>query len=225
VSRPLCPALPADLAVRAGKVARMSRRGVGSIALAAAVTVAVGGCAGGAIGQDTPQSSGQSFVSGSGTSLLKPGSRPMAPAVSGTTLAGRHLNLATYRGSVVVVNFWASWCGPCRAEAPGLAALAARFRSRGVQFVGVDVRDDPTSADAFLRTYRITYPSLNDPGEQIALDFSQSLPIAATPTTLVIDRSGRIAGRIFGSVSYNGLKTLIMQVAAEHSVTAAGATR
>jgi thiol-disulfide isomerase/thioredoxin len=203
----------------------MSRRRAGGIALAVAVSVAVGGCATGAIGQDTPQSSGQSFVSGSGTSLLKVGSRPLAPDVSGTTLAGRHLNLATYRGSIVVINFWASWCGPCRAEAPGLEALAGRFRSRGVQFIGVDVRDDPTSADAFLRAYRISYPSLNDPGEQIALAFSQSVPVAATPTTLVIDRSGRVAGRIFGSVSYNGLKALITQVAADHSVTAAGAAR
>lgn len=203
----------------------MSRRAAGGIALAAAVSVAAGGCATGAIGQDTPQSSGQSFVSGSGTSLLKAGSRPQAPEVSGTTLAGRHLNLASYRGSIVVINFWASWCGPCRAEAPGLEALASRFGSRGVQFVGVDVRDDPTSADAFQRTYRISYPSLTDPGEQIALAFSQSVPVAATPTTLVIDRSGRIAGRIFGSVSYNGLKTLITQVEADHSVTAAGAAR
>jgi thiol-disulfide isomerase/thioredoxin len=225
VSRPLRPARPADLAVRAGKVARMSRRGAGNIALAAAVTVAVGGCTAGAIGQDTPQSSGQSFVSGSGASLLKPGSRPMAPAVSGTTLAGRHLTLATYRGSIVVVNFWASWCGPCRAEAPGLEALAARFRSRGVRFVGVDVRDEPSSADAFVRSYRIAYPSLADPGEQVALKFSQSVPVASTPTTLVIDRSGRIAGRIFGSASYDALKTMITQVAAEHSVTASGATR
>jgi thiol-disulfide isomerase/thioredoxin len=225
VSRSTHHAQSADLSVRAGTAAQLSRRAARAIALAAAVTLAVAGCAGGAIGQDTPQSSGQSFVSGSGTSLYKVGSRSMAPDISGKTLAGQHLSLASYRGSIVVLNFWASWCGPCRAEAPDFAALSTRLRSGGVRFLGIDVRDDPTSAAGFLHTFQINYPSLNDPGEQIAVAFSKTVPPAAIPTTLVIDRTGHIAGRIVGGASYNALKALIMKVAGEHSVTAAGAAR
>jgi len=225
VSRLPHHAHPADLSVRAGTAAQLSRRAAGAIALAAAVTLAVAGCAGGAIGQNTPQSSGQSFVSGSGISLYKVGSRPVVPDISGKTLTGQHLSLSTYRGSTVVINFWASWCGPCRAEAPDFAALATRLRSRGVRFLGIDVRDDPTGAAGFLRTYQISYPSLNDPGEQIALAFSKTVPPAAIPTTLVIDRSGHIAGRIVGGASYDALQALITQVAGEHSATAAGAAR
>ncbi|HUZ23493.1 MAG TPA: TlpA disulfide reductase family protein [Streptosporangiaceae bacterium] len=203
----------------------MSRRTAGGIALAAVAALAVAGCASGPIGQDTPQSSGQSFVSGSGTNLYKTGSRPLAPDISGTTLTGQHLSLASYRGSVVVLNFWGSWCGPCRAEAPDLAALATHFRSRGVRFLGIDIRDDPTGADAFDKTFQVTYPSLNDPGDELALDFRGTVPPAGIPTTLVIDRSGRIAARVVGSVSYNGLKALITPVAAEHPVTTGGAAR
>ena len=84
-----------------------------------------------------------------------------------------------------------------------------------MRFVGVDIRDDPASAEAFMRTFRIGYPSLNDPNDEIALDFSGTVPPAGIPTTLVIDRSGRIAARIVGQVSYSGLKALIRQVAAE----------
>jgi thiol-disulfide isomerase/thioredoxin len=225
VSRLPRPAPPADLAVRASTAARQGRRASGGIALAAAVVFAVAGCAGGPIGQDTPQSSGQSFVSGSGTNLYKPGSRPVAPVISGKTLTGQHLSLASYRGSVVILNFWGSWCGPCRAEAPDLAALATHFRSRAVRFLGIDIRDDPTGADAFERTFRITYPSLSDPGDELALAFRGTVPPAGIPTTLVIDRRGRIAARIVGSVSYNGLKALITPVAAEHPVTTDGAAR
>jgi len=116
-----------------------------------------------------------------------------------------------------VLNFWGSWCGPCRQEAPALAALARHFRSRGVRFLGVDIRDSPVSAEAFMRDFGIQYPSLNDPGDQIALDFRSTVPPAGVPTTLVISRSGRITGRVIGEASYNGLKALIARAAAEPS--------
>jgi peroxiredoxin len=203
----------------------MSRRRVAGLALAAVATLAVAGCGGGAIGQNTPLSNGQNFVSGTGTSVFKVGSRPAAPDVSGKTLTGAHLSLASYRGSVVVINFWGSWCPPCRAEAPDLAALASRFLPRGVRFLGIDIQDDPTSAEAFMHTFEITYPSLNDPGDEIALDFRTTVPPSAIPSTLVIDRTGHIAARVIGSISYNGLKALITQVIAERPVKTDGARR
>jgi hypothetical protein len=81
----------------------------------------------------------------------------------------------------------------------------------------VDIRDDRASAEAFMHTFRIGYPSLNDPADAIALDFSGTVPPAGIPTTLVIDRTGRIAARIVGTVSYNGLEALITQVRAERA--------
>ena len=187
-------------------------------ALAAAGAMMVAGCAAGPVAQDTPASNGQSFVSGSGgTTVFKAGTGPVAPAVAGTALGGAKLSLAVYHGHVVVMNFWGSWCTPCRAEAPALAQLARQFRSSGVQFLGVDIRDSPASAEAFMRDFSIQYPSLNDPGDEIALDFRSTVPPAGIPTTLVIARNGRVAARVIGEASYDGLKYLIAHAAAQPS--------
>jgi thiol-disulfide isomerase/thioredoxin len=184
-----------------------------SIAAAVVATVALAGCAGGAIGADTPDSSGQSFVgSAYSSTLFRADARPAAPDISGTTLTGQHLSLSDYRGSVVVINFWGSWCAPCRAEAPDLSALAQNEAPHGVHFLGIDIRDTTVAADAFIKSFGISYPSLNDPGDDLALAFRGTVPPAAIPTTLVIDRSGRIAARILGSVSYDSLHALIAQV-------------
>jgi len=184
-----------------------------AVTAAAAAMLALAGCGGGAIGADTPASSGQSFVgSAYNSTVFRAGGRPAAPDISGTTLAGQHLSLSAYRGSVVILNFWGSWCSPCRAEAPDLTALAANYSARGVRFLGVDIRDDPVSADAFVKSFRVPYPSLNDPSDELALAFRGTVPPAAIPSTLVIDRRGRIAARILGSVSYDSLRVLITQV-------------
>jgi thiol-disulfide isomerase/thioredoxin len=191
-------------------------RGVAAgAALATATVLALAGCAGGAIGQSTVASNGKSFVAGSYQTTVYPrGSGPLSPDVSGTTLAGKKLTLAGYRGDVLVLNFWGSWCGPCREEAPALAALATRFRPRGVRFLGVDIRDSPPAATAFQRTFRISYPSINDPSDRIALAFQSTVPPAGIPTTLVIGRTGRVAARIVGQVTYPALGKLIADVAA-----------
>lgn len=183
-------------------------------ALAAAAVLAVAGCDGGAIGADTPVSSGQSFVGASyDSTFYAVGHRPDAPAVAGTTITGKHLSLSAYRGEVVVLNFWGSWCSPCRAEAPGLGTLARQLQGKGVQFVGVDIRDQPDSALAFDQQFGVSYPSLSDPNDQIALEFHSTVPPSAIPTTVIIDRQGRIAARVVGEASYAQLKSLITQVA------------
>jgi thiol-disulfide isomerase/thioredoxin len=175
-------------------------------------------CSGGATAQQTAVGNGSSFVSGSyGTTVYQRGARPAAPQVTGTTLSGTSFALSADRGAVVVLNFWGSWCTPCRQEAPALGELARHLSGTGVRFVGVDIRDDPASAQAFMRTFRISYPSLNDPGDAIALAFSGTVPPAGIPTTLVIDRSGRIAARIVGTASYDGLSALVAQVSAVRS--------
>lgn len=186
--------------------------------LASAAVLAVASCSGGAIGASTPVSSGQSFVGGSYSSTYyAPGARPAAPRVSGTTLTGAKFSLRAQRGSVVVLNFWGSWCAPCRREAPALAALATYFKTAPVLFFGDDVQDSPANALAFERTFSIGYPSLNDPGEQVALAFHGAVPPVGIPTTLLIDRTGHIAGRIVGEVSYRGLRALIAKILAGRS--------
>jgi thiol-disulfide isomerase/thioredoxin len=188
------------------------------LAAAAAAVSALAGCDGGAIGANIPASSGQSFVGHSYESTFyPPGHRPVAPAVSGTTVAGRHLSLAAYRGDTIVLNFWGSWCAPCRAEAPALGQLARQLQARGVRFVGIDIRDEPDSALSFMQQFNVGYPSISDPSDEIALNFRSSVPPADIPTTLVIDRDGRIADRIFGASSYAELLTVIDRVTGRSS--------
>jgi peroxiredoxin len=144
--------------------------------------------------------------------LYAVGHRPMAPEFTATTLTGSRLSLSSYRGRVVVLNFWGSWCVPCREEAPALAVAAQQYQPAGVAFVGVDVRDTTASAAAFVRSFGITYPSVSDSSSQITLDFTAVVPIAGTPTTLVIDRTGHIAGAVFGTVTYEELTTILDRV-------------
>jgi thiol-disulfide isomerase/thioredoxin len=190
-------------------------RGVAAAALAVASALAVAGCTGG-VAASTPASNGQSFVAGNpGTTVFKSGTGPVAPSVSGPAVGGGKLALTAYRGHVVVLNFWGSWCTPCREEAPGLAALATHFKASGVRFLGIDIRDSAPSAEAFMSNFRISYPSLDDPSDNLALDFRNTVPPAGIPTTLVISRSGRITARVIGEATYDGLKTLVQRAAAE----------
>jgi thiol-disulfide isomerase/thioredoxin len=161
-------------------------------------------------------SSGATDVDGDTSAVLYPaGHRPLAPDFTGITLTGSRLAFSSYRGRVVVLNFWGSWCGPCREEAPALAVAARQYRPAGVDFLGVDVRDTTASAEAFARDFGIPYPSVNDSGSVITLDFTAVVPIAGTPTTLVIDRTGRIAGAVFGATTYPELTAILAKVTAK----------
>jgi thiol-disulfide isomerase/thioredoxin len=185
--------------------------------LAGSVVLAVAACSGGPIAQMTP-AGGSGYVSGSAASHYYPaGSRPLAPEVTGRTLTGQPFSLVANRGAVVVLNFWGSWCPPCRREAPALAALARRLGHDRVRFVGVDIRDTVPSAEAFEQTFGVGYPSLNDPSGLVALAFHGTVPPNAFPSTLVIDRTGHIAASVFGEVSYSGLRSLIAAITAEPS--------
>jgi thiol-disulfide isomerase/thioredoxin len=158
-------------------------------------------------------SGGVTDVAGSTSAVLySAGHRPLAPDFTGTTLTGSPVSFTAYRGQVVVVNFWGSWCAPCREEAPMLAVTAQQYRPDGVTFLGVDVRDTTASALAFTRNFGIPYPSVADPSSQITLDFTGVVPIAGTPTTLVVDRTGHIAGAVFGTATQQELTDILAQV-------------
>jgi peroxiredoxin len=189
-------------------VSRMPKRNRRMVYLAAtacvgvlAVVLLVTGFGGGS-------GNGVTYLDGNTNAVLyASGHRPQAPDFSGTTLSGTQLRFSAYRGKVVVLNFWGSWCPPCRSEASTLALVANQYQ--GVSFLGVDVRDTTVSAEAFMRSHGIKYPSVSDSDDTITLDFSSVVPIAATPTTLVIDRTGHIVGAVFGQVTYPELTTIL----------------
>ena len=120
-----------------------------------------------------------------------------APALQGTLLDGTRLDAARLHGHVAVVDFWASWCGPCRAQQPQLDALARDYAPRGVVFVGVDMRDDPAEGRAYLSRFDVPYGSVSDPSADLAGHWD----VPAPPSTVVLDASGVVRARVLGGIS------------------------
>ncbi|NUR85870.1 MAG: TlpA family protein disulfide reductase [Nonomuraea sp.] len=175
------------------------------------LAVLAAGCAG--TSTSGQQAGDTRFVAGDGTMQVFPaGERKQAPAVAGTTLDGGSASLAAHKGKVVVLNFWASWCGPCRGEAPTLKDVAAKTKSSGVEFLGIDFKDRQADALAFERTEKTGYPSIFDQPGKVALSFQGTVPPAAIPSTLIIDRQGRIAARALGAVRYSDLMSTLEKV-------------
>ena len=117
-----------------------------------------------------------------------------APAIQLKDQAGQPFSLAAFKGHVVVVDFWASWCGPCRKSLPELDDLQTRFAPQGVKVVGISLDADAASVTAFLEKVPVRFTILHDPAGQTGEAFS----VVAMPTTFLIDREGRIAGRFEG---------------------------
>ncbi|HEU5127101.1 MAG TPA: TlpA disulfide reductase family protein [Glycomyces sp.] len=135
------------------------------------------------------------FVSGDGSNYRweDPADRPEAPVVAGESLTGQSLSTADWAGSVIVMNFWGSWCAPCRAEAGYLVEAAEHFAGEAVEFVGVNIRDTVDAAEAFEQRYGVDYPSFKDPAGQIALQFvDYDISPTTIPATFVIDAEQRV---------------------------------
>jgi cytochrome c biogenesis protein CcmG/thiol:disulfide interchange protein DsbE len=141
------------------------------------------------------------------------GAKPMsspAPALSGQTLDGSTASLAELEGSVAVVNFWATWCKPCREEQPELERVHRDYRDRGVTFLGVDERDDTAAARAWVREFHVTYPSIVDESGSWADDFG----LFGYPDTFVVDAAGTIRWAIYGQTSGAQLREVLDKVLA-----------
>jgi peroxiredoxin len=192
-------------------------------ALVAALTVAsalaLAGCSssGSSSSDSGPETS---FVKGDGEVTTVAATHRHGPiSLSGKDLNGQQLSLGSYRGKVVVINVWGSWCGPCRAEASGFETVYKAEQAKGVQFVGIDTRDlQVPEAQAFVSSHGLTYPSLYDPDGSLLLRFpAGSLDPEAIPSTLILDRQGRIAVRALEPLESNQLTQLLAPVLAEKS--------
>jgi thiol-disulfide isomerase/thioredoxin len=183
----------------------------------AAVTTVVlllSGCGDGQV-QPTESSNQSRYIAGSGITTIPPEERKAAPAFGGPTLDGGTFDLAAHKGKVVVLNVWGSWCPPCRKEAPALQAVSQELAPQGVQFVGINTRDTPHGAHAYVTEFGITFPSVVDTDGQRLLAFRDTLPPTAIPSTLVVDREGRLAARILGPITEISLRDLVTQIAKE----------
>ena len=161
------------------------------------------------------QASGVSYIDGNSSEMVyATGHRPLAPEFTATSLTGTPIKLASYRGKVVVLNFWGSWCPPCRDESPTLAVLSQQYGTKGVSFLGDDVGDSAVNALAFTQSIGITYPSVNDSSYAIVQAFDKVAPVGYTPTTVVIDKTGHIAGVVIGKITYQAMTTMLRDVVA-----------
>ena len=142
-----------------------------------------------------------------------PARRPQAPPLAGPRLSasgtsGGEVSLAEYRGQPVVVNFWASWCPPCRAEARDLERVSQAYRDRGVVFLGVDIQDTEDEARRFLREYDVTYPNVRDVTNALAVSYG----VNGIPSTYFVDRDGRVAGSRTGPLDERRLVAQIEEL-------------
>lgn len=151
-----------------------------------------------------------------GISLDDPDGRPPAPTAT-VPLLGEdgERSLTDLDGRVVVLNFWASWCGPCRAEQPDLNEAYEALREEEVAFLGVNLgQDSEANALAHMREFDVPYPSLYDPASRYAAEFGGIGP-RSIPSTILIDAEGRVAARLFGTTTTEELVTLAGLLAAE----------
>lgn len=143
------------------------------------------------------------------------GDRSQSEPFQAKLLSGGQLDTRDLAGQVVVYNVWGSWCVPCVTEAPELVEVANEYADE-VTFVGINVRDNDAAARAFEREHNVPYDSVtSDDSDQAMLAFHGAMAAAAVPTTLVVDREGRVAARAIGPLTATTLRALVERVVAE----------
>jgi len=178
----------------APKLARRRALAVAAAGLAGAAALA--GCSNGAGG-----SSSVGYVNvGVGISQVDAAARSAAPQLSGTTIAGKAYT-TSYTGHVTVINVWGSWCTACREEAAALSETAQKYTPKGVQFLGIDTLDNDAGAQSYNSQFGITYPSLADPDETLVLSLKSIIPSEGVPSTIIVDRNGKVAVRAIGGIT------------------------
>ena len=195
---------------------RRSLLSAGGMALTA-LTLGLSGCAQeDALAKQAKAGDNKNYVAGDGSvTEFAAADRKEAVQIQGALFSGAAVTPADFQGKVSVLNFWFAACAPCRVEAPLLEELHQEFKDQGVQFFGVNLRDEKPTAEAFEKTFNLTYPSFDDKDGSVLLSVSGLVPPGAVPTTLVLDKQGRVASRVLGEIEKGTLKALITAAVAE----------
>ncbi len=196
---------------------------VRAFAAVCATLLAVGllaGCASDPLAEQYRDGADTNYISGNGVyKEFAPDERGKPVVFEGESDSGAAISSKDYAGTVYVVNFWYGGCPPCRDEAPDLERLSQDYASQGVAFLGVNTYDQVDTARAFARKWSVSYPSIIDVNTvAVQSAFAGSVPPNAVPTTLVVDREGRVAARWSGGLSDPSiLASMIDRVLAEES--------
>lgn len=191
-------------------------RRISPLSIAMCVVLALSGC------------SGQGSLAQVGTfDFVSPGGRTVLmydpPSTRGTIgdLAGPDLmtdkliRLTDFTDSIVVINIWGSWCAPCRTETPELEVVYNEFQARGVQFLGIDVRDNRDAARDFMTDRNVTYPSIYDPALRSLVALGNNYPTSVVPTTVILDRQHRVAAVYLMAVLAEDLRPVLSRLVEE----------
>ena len=200
-----------------------NRTAVADVTAATAVLLALTGCADGSGGGTAPDGAAQDVVdqgyqSGDGTTTTWARADRVGPLeITGTDYEGTAHDLTQWRGDVVLLNTWYAACPPCRAEAPDLAAVATDYADQGLRVLGINSRDAAGTAQAFQRQLEVPYPSLDDTGGEAIAALQGVVPVNAVPTTILLDREGKVAARVLGLVRPSTLRALVDELLAEET--------
>jgi peroxiredoxin len=184
--------------------------------LLAGALVLLAGCSTGSDAVDVNNGGEFRFVAGTPAGeVIPPDERAAAPEFSGSLLGGGEFSSGELDSDVAVLNFWGSWCAPCRVETPEFQEVYADVRDDGVQFLGLNVKEtNDQFAKAFVDRFGIEFPSLYDPRGEVALAF-RGYPANAIPSTIVLDPEGRVAAVYTGTVSKADLHAVIDEILGE----------
>ena len=185
----------------------VSRRALLAAVGGAAATLLVG-CSPGDTRQPGPAAGYEFDAPTPSATVIDESLRAPAPEFSGELLDGSAFHSSSLEGDIAVINFWGSWCAPCRVETPEFQAVYAEVADAGVQFLGIDVKDERQLAIAFVDKVGATYPSVFDPRGEVAMAF-RGFPANVVPSTILLDRLGRVAAVYTGQVSGEGLRSAI----------------
>ncbi|NMM83959.1 alkyl hydroperoxide reductase [Rhodococcus sp. SRB_17] len=195
------------------------RKVAAAVATTAAAMLVLSSCA---TGTDAVATGGTfDFVSPGGKTKIfydPPSTRGTIGKLSGPDLMneGKTVGVADFEGQVVVLNVWGQWCGPCRAEADDLEQVAEQTRDSGVQFLGINVRDDTKNkAQDFVVDNKVSYPSIYDPSMRSLIALGKGYPTSVIPTTIVLDRQHRVAAVFLQELLAEDLLPVVQRVAAE----------
>ena len=180
----------------------------------AALAIVLAGCSSTDVDQTKPGTRYEFDGATAAGQVIEPSERVAAPAFSGELLDGTSFSSKKLEGDIAVINFWGSWCAPCRLETPDFQAVYADVRDEGVQFLGVDVKDDRQMAAAFVKNVGAEYPSMFDPRGEVAMAF-RGFPANVVPSTILLDGHGNVAAVYMGAVARDDLESAVGSLLAE----------